>query len=726
MVPSNGDRRPATVEGRHQLGLFRARLLVGLILFFVLVGAYYVGIKGSGRSAINRWKPQVVSLWQGEDIYLRYGFPTPPIMVILLTPFCLLPGSATMIAWFAFKASLVTWVFLATARVVDRWRAPLPMGALLAALAFSARPVMGDLLHGNVNLWVLFLVMAGMLFFLRGWDLPAGLMLSLAVACKLTPALVVIYFAWKRQFVLVGYSLMGLLLWWWLVPSMFLGFDRNTALLDHWADYMVRPYVSRGAVETLQTNQSGVALLHRMFSQDLGDEGLTDSTSVDAGTASVSAKLFVAGMLLLVGWSCRTTWSTRLSPAWWHELGIVLLAMLLISERSWKHHFVWLVPISLALVGSACSLWADGRRRSASAILFLMTGAFFSMLLTSQDVVRPWAGESAAKMMQAWGAYVWASLFLMTAHVIALKSLRDVGSKKYRPATTPIDLSLASAAARETVRRRYSIPSSESMVPSLFLVAILSSITAFSSEVSSEEPTRESIRPPTIVSALEMMEISQERLGSLFDYRCRIVRERTLGPNNTLVEEMLAKFREEPASVYLRWRKPIDGQELIWVDGRDSNILAHGALVSSTDDPLGRPGKLVAIHLPSDGAEARSFGIAAIVDRIHSRWKEEAELTPSADVTLTRVKVNERSCYVVTVAYPFADTGQHRFHTTRVYVDKEYLLPTRVEEFGYPEKVGKEPGLLLDAWTILDLRVNSGIQPDEFTISHPDYHFSRF
>jgi hypothetical protein len=402
----------------------RRGLVWGLILFFAVLGAYYVGVKGPGRSALNRWKPQVESLWQGEDIYLRYGFPTPPIMAIILTPFCWMPGSWAMLAWFAFKSALLSWICVRLVGVVEQWKGPIPSWGFWVAALLAVRPVMGDLLHGNVNLWILYLVVAGVLCFQRGWDFLSGMSLSLAVACKLTPICVVIYFAWKRQYRLVGCCLLGSVLWWWLLPGLILGFDRNASLLQHWSDYMVRPYVSRGAVETVQTNQSAVALVHRLLSRDLGDVGLSESTSVDTGRAMIVAKGVSIGLVLLVGWLCRARWRSRLSLGWWHELGIVLLVMLLLSERSWKHHFVWLVPISLVLSASACWLLREGDHGRAWKILWLMGGAFVCMLLTSQDVVRPWAGEAGAKWMQAGGAYVWASFLLIVAHALVLTPIR--------------------------------------------------------------------------------------------------------------------------------------------------------------------------------------------------------------------------------------------------------------------------------------------------------------
>jgi len=49
--------------------------------------------------------------------------------------------------------------------------------------------------------------------------------------------------------------------------------------------------------------------------------------------------------------------------------------------------------------------------------------AFLLMAGTSQDIVRPFAGEAGAKAFQAYGAYVWASVALIVAHLVSLRAL---------------------------------------------------------------------------------------------------------------------------------------------------------------------------------------------------------------------------------------------------------------------------------------------------------------
>jgi uncharacterized membrane protein len=54
-------------------------------------------------------------------------------------------------------------------------------------LLLAVAPIEGDLIHGNVNLFIMVLVMAGLYAFVRGRDREAGLLLGAGIACKLTP-----------------------------------------------------------------------------------------------------------------------------------------------------------------------------------------------------------------------------------------------------------------------------------------------------------------------------------------------------------------------------------------------------------------------------------------------------------------------------------------------------------------------------------------------------------
>jgi hypothetical protein len=651
----------------------------------------------------------VLDLWQGEDIYLRYGFPTPPVMAMILTPFASLEGRWTMGSWFVAKAVLVLAVIGGMMSAARRGGAAIAPWALAGALAVSARPIMGDLLHGNVNIWILFLVVVGLLLFQRGLDELAGWVLALAVACKVTPALFVIYFAWKGAWRVVTATLVGLCAWLVFVPASVLGFERNLSLLRHWADYMIWPFVGEGRVETEAANQSAMALVHRW--------GLGNGWEL----------VFAGGLILGVAWMCRSRWSARSDLGWWHEWGLVFLATLLLSERSWKHHFVWLVPIAVVLFASAWSVRAT--RGESRGIVGLLGLSALLMLGTSQDVVRPIAGEAGAKLMQSWGAYVWASLALILAHGIALRVSRRVDSpmtEEVAPETTSIQPRPSRvAAAVALVLVAGSAVAQEADQESLVSEPPTFEARSTGSDVKAHPANGEADEHP-LDPAIEWMEACRDRYASVFDYEARLISQERLGRHLQPVQDRQIKVRQFPLSVYAKSNGPQRGAESLYVDGEnDGQILTHSGKTSNPFQVTRRrpakdaPGPLRSRH------SIREIGVGHLIDKLRVRWEYERQFD-GTEVTLSAMKLNGRPCVSITAVHPHADDGRFLFHTVRVYVDKGYVLPVRFEAYGYPETIGREPGDLLECSTYLELTLNPGLKAEDFSPRNPEYHFSQF
>src|SRR5262249_3521925 len=140
----------------------------------------------------------------------------------------------------------------------------------------------------------------------------AGLVLALAIACKVTPALFLPYFLWKRAWRLLIGSAAGLVLWLVFVPGIFLGMHRNLDLLESWYGCMVRPFVEQGQVTTDHTNQSLPGLAYRLLTHspsayDGAAPGeYRNITEVNPLWLRIGLKLSMAAFALLVILTCRT------------------------------------------------------------------------------------------------------------------------------------------------------------------------------------------------------------------------------------------------------------------------------------------------------------------------------------------------------------------------------------------------------------------------------------
>jgi hypothetical protein len=136
---------------------------------------------------------------------------------------------------------------------------------------------------------------------------------------------------------------------------------------------------------------------------------------------------------VLVVWSCRTPTAPRHGWRLTAEFGVVLLGMLLFSERTWKHHCVTLV-VPFAVLCYYLSACRPGRGLRAYLIASLAAVAVLmattSTGLKEDDLVRQ-AHRSAvfAKQAQVYGAWVAGYLVLGAALVVLLRrgGGRDAG-----------------------------------------------------------------------------------------------------------------------------------------------------------------------------------------------------------------------------------------------------------------------------------------------------------
>src|SRR5262249_15705253 len=158
-------------------------LLLALLLFFGALSVQ-VALKASkGGQAIERWRTQIQALSDGEDIYERYTYPNPPIMALILMPFANLPEWTRLpvllcdLAWFWLKVGMTLLALTWTFRLVEAPGRPFPLAAKVLTVLLALRPIAGDLSHGNVNLFILFLVLGFLYAFHCRRDFLAGVVL---------------------------------------------------------------------------------------------------------------------------------------------------------------------------------------------------------------------------------------------------------------------------------------------------------------------------------------------------------------------------------------------------------------------------------------------------------------------------------------------------------------------------------------------------------------------
>ncbi|HEY1378320.1 MAG TPA: glycosyltransferase family 87 protein [Gemmataceae bacterium] len=436
MIPAEPVRRLTHASERG----FLALLLVVFAAVSVQYTAKTLDLRGGrqDRSAILRWREQLLHLDGGEDIYARFNYPNPPIMALLLRPLADLPPLAGALVWYYLKVGMALAAFALTFRLAEEPGRPFPPWAKAMTVVLSLRPILGDLTHGNVNLFILFLVVAALAAFRRGRDVLAGVVLALAIACKVTPALFVPYFLWKRAWrVLAGVAL-GLALFFFVIPAAVLGWDANATLLATWVNQMVTPFIVGGVVTSEHQNQSLPGLVHRLLTASPSFVTYVNDVytptefhnllALGPRAAGWVVKACAAAFLAVGAGCCRTPTRPRTSAALAAEYALVVLGMLLFSERTWKHHAVTLI-LPFAVL---CYTLATGRLglHFRAYVVGTLVAAQVALATTSTGLLP----DEWAKRAQVYGAYTWAFLLLAAALAAVLRR----GAAAAGAACTPV------------------------------------------------------------------------------------------------------------------------------------------------------------------------------------------------------------------------------------------------------------------------------------------------
>jgi hypothetical protein len=392
---------------------------LGITALLLFVSAQYAHKAVKYRSAFLRWREQILVIDGGVDIYQRFQYPNPPIMALMLRPLAAIePPIVGALAWFAIKVVMVVLAFAAMFRMVESGGAAMPAWSRALAVLLSVGPIVGDLTHGNINILILFLVIAALYAFHRGHDLASGVLLALAICCKVTPLLFVPYFLWKRQWKLLAATAMGMGLFLFVVPGLMLGWHENEVQLNSWLNQMVVPFLRDGIVSSEHPNQSLPGVVTRLlthspsFSEypsgvyspteyhniaDIGREGARWLVRCCQG-------LFALMVVLL----CRAPAKERGGWRLTCEFAIVMVGMLIFSERTWKHHCV---TLALPFVVIAYALATIEMSRIMKAGVIAAVAAAIGLMISAGGI----AGTRGADLAQVYGVYLWALMCTLAA-----------------------------------------------------------------------------------------------------------------------------------------------------------------------------------------------------------------------------------------------------------------------------------------------------------------------
>ena len=233
-----------------------------------------------------------------------------------------------------------------------------------AAVALTFQFILNDLDDGGPHLILLGILTCGIYAIWVGREWVGAVLFGLGIALKITPALFVLLFLWKRQWRVAFYTVLATIVW-IVLPAVYMG---PTSWWEHQTEWTRNAALSLldQQMEGRQENEQQKANLslrhtlmrylvtypesHRLRQVDLSYKPVLDLPPRAATLIVVSVTL---GLLGLFAWSSRKSFQGPRDTAWPRDCAGVMILALLLSPITWDQHLVWLMPAAFIVVAAA-------------------------------------------------------------------------------------------------------------------------------------------------------------------------------------------------------------------------------------------------------------------------------------------------------------------------------------------------------------------------------------
>jgi alpha-1,2-mannosyltransferase len=342
--------------------------------------------------AVNYWLDGQGQVYDYLKPYSKYGFTYPPFAALTMSPMAVLP-------WWLVNALSIAGSVVVTLVILDWYLRPVAQRygwtrwfTVAVALCFVAvfEPLRETVSFGQVNMLLLFLVLADIRLLIGRGSRFGGVAIGLATAVKLTPGIFILYLLLTRRYraalTAIGTSAAATVLAMLIAPA---------ESREFWTDALWD--TDRVGILSFISNQSLEGFVARLHQ-----------------TNPSSALWAVLVLVTLAFWA----WRVRRSD---EATGVALTGVTacLVSPVTWVHHLVWLLPALLLLFDRG--LLARGRTRVGRLVL---CAGLYAVL--SSRLVWSYAGHYTGIGLVMSNAYVLVSVILLVALPSGLREVAGV------------------------------------------------------------------------------------------------------------------------------------------------------------------------------------------------------------------------------------------------------------------------------------------------------------
>jgi alpha-1,2-mannosyltransferase len=306
----------------------------------------------------------------GEYLYANdYCYMYLPTTGIFFAPLTLLERNASL----ALRYLIAIGCLLLTMRLMHRMvfsaesakRHLLWIGGGAAVLTLQF--ILNDLDDGGPHLILLGILTCAIYAIWAGREWLGAIILGFGITLKITPALFVLLFLWKRQWRLASYTVLATVFW-IVAPAMYMGPTNWWAHQAEWTQNAVLSILDRQA-EGRQENElqkANLSLRHTMLRYLVTyppdhrlrkvDPGYKPVLDLPSGAATLIVGIAALAILGLFAWSTRQKVEGPGDPNWARDFAGTLLLALFFSPITWDQHLVWMIPAAFVVVAAAARL----------------------------------------------------------------------------------------------------------------------------------------------------------------------------------------------------------------------------------------------------------------------------------------------------------------------------------------------------------------------------------
>jgi hypothetical protein len=230
-----------------------------------------------------------------------------------------------------------------------------------------------------------------------------------------------------------------------------------------------------------------------------------------------------------------------------------------------------------------------------------------------------------------------------------------------------------------------------------------------------------------------LLKSGRDKFGQIPAYRATFIKRERIGSELTELTTLELKVRHQPFAIYLKWLEGRGvGKEVLYNEGEnDGNLLVRlggvrGRLIPTLKVDAGGVLAMAESRYPITKAGILGLTESLIAHRelelqtqVYARTRQEADGF-----------CDGRRCAV----YVFEFDDKERapdYRKSIQYLDREWHVPLRVENYAWPEPDQHLEGAALDEATLIEyykysnVVIDGRLTDDDFSPSNPEYRFRR-